>query len=443
MYTSLKVRRSTGSINMDQHSVRNVTVDSHTGSWLSFVYRLNCELESFIKEGSLEENAPSLFSWLTDERNLYFGCQVTINKAAVAGPDGIELSEEPETLLWEWCRQARNELRAGEYLIGKPRKLKLDKSSGGHREIHVFNQVDSSVKRAVLAVIHPVLDRTLMPMCHGGRVGYGLWSARKSLVDMFNRTGNTFLVVQDIKGAFDNVPLGRLFQIVRKSLPCTEICDLIESIVKSQPRKSGTRGISQGSVLSPILLNCYLSHFVDSELSMESASTAIRYIDDISLLCGSHADGHDVSSELSQLITRAGLKAKFRCKDAIHDLQRDQTGWLGHNIRIRNGKFTFEMTKRAWASLDAALLEHNDELSLPGVVKNWLNDSAAPTETCASNITRKINTLLRKHRQTPLPTSSLNEWIQSAKERWWAFRDTETPTADSYSMACLRKLGMQ
>ena len=46
-----------------------------------------------------------------------------------------------------------------------------------------------------------------------------------------NETGSQHVVIQDLKGAFDFVPIQRLLQIIQKRIPCAQTVDLIRLIL--------------------------------------------------------------------------------------------------------------------------------------------------------------------------------------------------------------------
>jgi retron-type reverse transcriptase len=66
-------------------------------------------------------------------------------------------------------------------------------------------------------------------------------------------------MTEDIENCFPNVPVQPLLEIVSRYLPAKNLTRLIKTVIGSDRK----RGLSQGSPLSPILVNTYLHHHLD------------------------------------------------------------------------------------------------------------------------------------------------------------------------------------
>ena len=422
-YTSLTMRRSTGSKQMDPTDVRTVPVEAHIGSPHDYILRHQFELDALHRAGRLEECAPSLFERIADERAIYFGIDETRSRNPAPGPDLVMLDTIPETDLWRWARESRDAIRDGHYQPERPRTVKIPKPNGSSREIHVFNHMDSAVQRAILGILNPAVDPTFHEMSHGGRPGRDARSARKQLITRHRETNSRFLIVEDLVGAFDHVPINRLLQIVGKRIPCGNLINLLGTIIHAQPRVRKTRGISQGAALSPMLLNLYLDFLLDDRIEGNPDSeTAIRYIDDMALLCRSEESAHSAYEVLDNLIRNAGFTPKYGPVKAIHDLTRKPARWLGHVLSIENGLLRFHMTDESWFRLEDKLLqcakegEHQQLAEM--VTRNWLNDTVAMGHDKVRPTCARIQQLMRTHSFTPTPISRLEEWSEEAIARW-------------------------
>ena len=437
-YGSLKTRRSTGLKQLDPTDVRNVPVEAHIGSWPDYMLRHQYELEALHQEGRLEECVPSLFERI-DERAIYFGIDTTRSKNPAPGPDRVKLNRIPETDLWRWAREYHDAIRNGQYQSGRPRKVKIPKPNGSTRTIHVFNHVDSAVQRGILGILNPAVDPTLSEMSHGGRTGRGTWSARKQLITRQRETNSNFLIVEDLVGAFDHVPVNRLLKIVEKRIPCKKVISLLATIIHAQPRVRKTRGISQGAVLSPMLLNIYLDYLVDTRIERNpEVDTAIRYIDDIALLCRSEESARTAYEALDNLIRNAGFIPKYGPAKAIHDLTRNPARWLGHELRIENGRLQLRITEEAWFRLEDALSqcakEGETQQSAEIITRNWLNDAVAMGNDLVRPICTRIQQLMRTHSFTPTPISWLEEWSEEAIAHWKEYLSSyNAQTESSYA----------
>ena len=131
-------------------------------------------------------------------------------------------------------------------------------------------------------MVQPFLDPTFAPASFGYRPGMGRENALAYAEAMAEMTGSWVWVLEDVKDAFDNVPLGRLLDIVRKRLAAEDIVELIRVVAGSARRPGGSR---QGSSLSPLLLNTYLDHLLDRPWAKRQPATPlIRVADDLLVL---------------------------------------------------------------------------------------------------------------------------------------------------------------
>jgi len=395
------------------------------------------ELEALLQEGRLKECVPSLFERI-DERAIYCGIDTTCSKNPAPGPDRVKLNRIPESDRWKLARKCHDAIRDDHYQPGRPRKVKIPKPNGSSRTIHVFNHVDSAVQRGILGILNPAVDPTLSEMSHGGRTGRGTWSARKQLITRHKETNSSFLIVEDLAGAFDYVPVSRLLKIVEKKIPCKKVIKLLETIIRAQPRARGTRGISQGAVLSPMLLNIYLDYLVDNRIERNpEIDAAIRYIDDIALLCRAEESARTAYEALDNLIRNAGFIPKYGPAKAIHDLTRNPARWLGHELRIENGRLQLRITEEAWFRLEDALSqcakEGETQQSAEIITRNWLNDALMGNDLVRP-ICARIQQLMRTHSFSPTPISWLEERSEEAIARWKEYLTSDNAqTGSSYA----------
>ena len=126
----------------------------------------------------------------------------------------------------------------------------------------------------------------------------------------------------DIEGFFDNVPKNALFEKIIKVLPDTSINTLIHQIIffeignkdelnnkkyegkLTKPKIS--HGLSQGSPLSPLFSNIYLSD-VDEIMKTECGDSFIRYVDDFIIVADSEKRVNFLGSMASQELEKLSL----------------------------------------------------------------------------------------------------------------------------------------
>ena len=107
----------------------------------------------------------------------------------------------------------------------------------------------------------------------------------RTLRDRKNRKSKPSLIFFDFHKAYDSVPRGKLIsKLLKLNIPCN-IVKLIQYMLNKFRLEIGketidtSRGLIQGSVLSPVLFNCFIN---DLLLEFEKEEIEVRaYADDI------------------------------------------------------------------------------------------------------------------------------------------------------------------
>jgi retron-type reverse transcriptase len=183
------------------------------------------------------------------------------------GPDGLDLAVLDEPEKWEWARTLGAALRSGTYRAGPHREVKIPKSSGrGTRTLQIQDAADRVVQRAIVQVAQPYLDPAFSPLSFGFRPGLGREHALTTAGALMDGTGNRVGVFEDVRDAFDQVPLRRLLDVVRRRIPADDFVALVAAVIA----RDGKRGLRQGGALSPLMLNVYTPRGGDLRIVRES-----------------------------------------------------------------------------------------------------------------------------------------------------------------------------
>ena len=162
--------------------------------------------------------------------------------------------------------------------------------------------------------------------------------------------GKTYVIDLDLRAYFDNVRHAVLFEKVARRIDDDDVMHLLKSIVKS----TGTRGVPQGGVISPLLSNIYLNE-VDKMLEQAKEVTRhekwtqlqyVRFADDIVVLVTPHwRQGwlrKAVEQRVREEIFKLGVEVN-EDKTKVVDLERGGSfGFLGfefRRVRTRAGKW--------------------------------------------------------------------------------------------------------
>jgi ribonuclease HI/retron-type reverse transcriptase len=318
-------------------------VDVHQGNHHDFLLRYEVSVAAAAARDprALGEFHPQILDRIADHRNLRVAWDWLANVGGDApGPNGIRFADIDPCDIWPIVRGLSESILAGRYATGLTRKVKVPKSSGtGFRYISLLDIEDRVVHRAIVQILQPLIDPFFDERSFGGRPRRSCSHALHCAEKIVQQSGGTTWIVDDIRAAFDQVPLKRAMDVVRKWFPDNPVCQLIGQAVGSKARK----GLRQGSPLSPLLMNLYLDHFLDRPWRKRFPDVPLlRYLDDIVVICPESHDPAPLYAGLVQLVRDAGLslkgdELKGHEPKSIRYLGSGQTAnWLGFEIALNN-----------------------------------------------------------------------------------------------------------
>jgi RNA-directed DNA polymerase len=231
----------------------------------------------------------SLIDKVASERTLGIAWEKVKSNAGACGVDGMTVgafSKDSQSRLLA----VKEHLKNGTYQPKAIRRVMIPKPGGSEkRPLGIPTVTDRVVQGAVKTVLEPIFEREFVATSYGFRPGRGCKDALRE-VERLLRSGHTHVVDVDIKGYFDNIPHGKLMELVRERVADGKVLGLVETFLKQKVSENGVeiqpdKGTPQGGIISPLLANIYL-HPLDlllGELGLRSA----RYADDLVVLAPS------------------------------------------------------------------------------------------------------------------------------------------------------------
>ena len=249
----------------------------------------------------------------------------------------------------EFLEQLREELVSGTYLPQRVRRVGIPKAGGKLRKLSIPTIRDRVVQGALKLILEPIFEADFQP----GSFGY---RPKKSAHDAIQRVRQgilehkTCVIDLDLRSYFDNVRHHLLLEKIAVRVDD----DAIMALLKRVLRASGSRGIPQGGMISPLLSNVYLNE-VDrmlqraQEVTRRRGWTAIeyaRFADDLIVLVDSHPRHvwllHAVQQRLREELDKLQVELNEE-KSRIVDLERGGCfGFLGFDfrrVRSRKGRW--------------------------------------------------------------------------------------------------------
>ena len=268
-----------------------------------------------------------------------------------------------DIVMWEWLRGLGEIINEGLFDPGKYKRVSIPKiGKTGSRWIEVPPFETRVVARAALKLLNPILDPNFHPLSIGFRPRRGIQHGLAAASQLYTR-GNGHLVCVDIRDAFGTVPLDRCLQVLRSRLFNSPIVDFVETL----NGKKRSHGLVQGVPTSPLLLNVYLDHFLDSwwKKTQGDGQNFVRYADDIAIFCKSHDEAIHAYRMLAKRLTVIGLSVKEPEDQAIKSLDKgEQAGWLGFRVQSDSSGLQFRLGESSWEKLEMRFAELKNKSKL-------------------------------------------------------------------------------
>jgi RNA-directed DNA polymerase len=273
------------------------------------------------------------------------------------GVDGVTFEAIEQRGAESFLAQIRDELVTRRYLPTRNRRKEIPKDGGKKvRVLGIPTIRDRVVQGALKLILEPIFEADFQP----GSFGYRPQRTARAAVSRVSKAilqGKTCVIDVDLSSYFDNVRHHILLEKVARRINDRDVMHLLKLIVKA----SGTKGVPQGGVISPLLSNIYLND-IDRmlekarEVTREGAYTELeyaRYADDMVVLVDGHpkhewlvrAAGRRLREELGKLQVAINKE-----KSRIVDLTKDESfGFLGFDfrrVRSLQGKWTARVTPK-------------------------------------------------------------------------------------------------
>lgn len=340
-----------------------------------------------------------------------------------SGLDGFRFEEFSNRSAFELCRELSTAIRSHTYRRGDFRPCPIPKGRDETRWINIPNLADRVVSKSVLMTLFPLCDPVLSPTCFSRR---GRDAAVAFIYQETQRTQRHVWLLNDLSKAFDNVPPAPVLELLREDYP-SDFVDLIAELIQTKER----RGIPQGLSISSILLDLYLTRYLDRKWMKRSKQTAlVRYVDDIQLQFDTVDEAKEADDFLRPVLKRAGFQMKYQADESIRDLKNlgrgESVSWLGYGFSLSfRRQLACTIREVAWERLSNALGDAHHKPNPPrscrAVVLGWLTDLGPCYRFSEPNeVIEQINRTCAESGFDDLPRKrDLHAWWRRASDRFW------------------------
>jgi RNA-directed DNA polymerase len=265
------------------------------------------------------------------------------------GVDGVTFEAIEAEGVEDFLAKLREELVQRTYRPLRVRPVGIAKAGGGTRQLSIPTIRDRVVQGALKLILEPVFEADFQPGSFGFRPKRSTHGAIQRVAEAI-LTNKTYVIDLDLRAYFDTVRQHLLLEKVARRVDDDAVMCLLRVILKA----SGTRGVPQGGVISPLLRNVYLNE-VDKMLERAKAVTRnagytvleyARYADDLVVLVSAHPAQRWLRGAVEQRLREEFAKLDVEVneeKSQRVDLKRgDSFGFLGFDfwrVRSRLGRW--------------------------------------------------------------------------------------------------------
>ncbi len=170
-----------------------------------------------------------------------------------AGIDGVTFEQVEKEGVGKLLIEIQQELKSETYLPMRNRVHHISKGNGKTRKLMIPTIKDRIVQGAAKLILEPVFEADFQPGSFGYRPKR---TAHQAIEQVSNAIAQekTRVIDIDLKSYFDTIRHDILLSKIAARIRDDKVLHLLKLILKA----NGKRGVSQGSVISPLLSNIYL-----------------------------------------------------------------------------------------------------------------------------------------------------------------------------------------
>lgn len=255
----------------------------------------------------------TLLAAILEPSNLFAAWEKVRKNEGMAGVDGQDVVQF-EHNVFSRLLTLKHQVERSEYKPLPLLAITIPKPDGGERRLAVPAVRDRVLQTATARVLAPILDRHLEEASYAYRAGRSVPMAI-ARVAHYRDQGYQWVVDADIQTFFDEIDHGLLLAKLRRTLSDHSPLPLIELWLAAiiQPADGAppyllTKGVPQGSPISPLLSNLYLDDFDEALLGQDMR--LVRFADDFLILCKDRKGAQQALALTEEVVEALRLRLK-------------------------------------------------------------------------------------------------------------------------------------
>lgn len=249
---------------------------------------------------------------LLDDEVLFAAWNDVRQNTRAAGVDSLTVAMVEDAGVINFLKTIKKELKNNVYCADMVRQIKIPKPDGKERHLGIMTVKDRVVQAAIKLILEPIFEADFDETSFGFRA---FRSTRLASLEVYKwlESGNDNVFKANIEKCFDSIPHKRLMECLEDRINDRFILSVIESWLTAGITGDGSvdypeKGVLQGGIISPLLVNIYLDQFDNRWLEIglksmddEFKGHLVRYADDFVILSGKRINFEYVQGLLSEL----------------------------------------------------------------------------------------------------------------------------------------------
>jgi hypothetical protein len=345
------------------------------------------------------------------------------------GIDRFSYSDYSITEIAAVLRAVCQLIRRGDYLPSPSLVFPIAKDDGSTRELRLRTIIDRIISTAVNRIIMQAAERILRPCCFAYRPGLGTWDMLAAIEIAVLHRQCHFFEQDDVRRAFDNVPIALAVCVCQALTPDARLRQLIETILRGHDT-SRTIGIEQGDPLSPVVLNLVMHSVLDLLLTtavQDGSPLYLRYADNLVVLGRSALDVTQSLDLARQRLGQHGMLLKGE-DEGLTYLRRPgaQVTLLGTKLSLEGTSLRYQPAdpRGLRTALDEIWQSPDPRLAAKEVMQGWVTAQGMCVESAgAEGLVGMVRKAAWEAGLLEMPSvREISGWETQAQARWDEFR---------------------
>lgn len=205
----------------------------------------------------------------------------------------------------------REELKMGKYKPLPVKRVYIEKQgkAGEKRPLGIPTIKDRVCQQAVKNRLEPIFEKSFNDCSFGYRPNRSPHMAMKKIWKEINE-GNEWIVDADLRDYFGTVNHETLIDLIARKISDGKVLKLIRDMLNAGYMENGekhntAKGTPQGSVISPLLSNVYLTPF--DNIMTKAGYKLTRFADDWLIVCKTKKEAEEALGLAGKVLERLGL----------------------------------------------------------------------------------------------------------------------------------------